>query len=203
MEKRILVDLIDPIKEARFGVKQVERKKEPPVSGYRIPSQHAEKYISKLQAFRGFKVLGLKSEGNTKVAIDLFSGKVINLGGKGVESRITNSVQLYESKSAALSEKFPPNQVGASKAGNGTLPRILVSFDGWGFSKRCYGGIPSYQFEYVRFVRIVDCLDPPTIPKRFCEVTAHPYYFAKKDNCKPQRQRSTRLIKAERMLSKP
>ena len=102
MDKRILVDLIDPIKEARFGVKQVkqvERKKEHPISGYRIPSQHAEKYISKLQAFRGFKVLGLKSEGNTKVAIDLFTGSVINLGGKGVESRITQSVQLYDSKS--------------------------------------------------------------------------------------------------------
>ena len=208
---RILGSLNNAILESNFAAHDTKHKKtrkrdidtEKKGHGYRIPSQHAEKYISKLTCIRGYKVLGLKSEGNDKVAIDLFTGNKVNMGGKGADSRITNQLKLYETKQAALSEKFPPSQVGSSKSGNGTIPRILVSFDGWGFTKRVYGGIPSYHFEYVRFVRIVECLDPPTIPKRFCEVTAHPYYFGKADKYLPQRERATRTVKAERMLRHP
>lgn len=200
-QQRVLIDILGPMKEAKFG-ERVQKKptnapQNAPISGYRIPSQHAEKFISKLQAVRGYKVLGLKTEGNHKIAIDLFSGKIVNLGGKGVESRITQSVQCYESKSSALSEKY---------SHNGTIPRILVSFDGWGFTKRMYGGQPSFLFEFVRYVRIIECLDPPTIPKRFCEKAEHPYYFGKRDNdanAKPQRERSNRMIRAERMLRRP
>lgn len=205
MEKRILRDLIDPIKQAKFGENDKDKRKKEggATSGYRIPSQHAERFVSKLQCVRGYKVLGLKTEGSYKVAVDLFSGKVINLGGSGPDSRITQSVQIYETKQAALSEKFPPNQVGCAKSGNGMLPRILVSFDGWGFTKRVFGGMPSYLYEYVRYVRIDQCLDPPSVPQRFCDVIAHPYYFGKADKGKPQRERSSRMVRAERMLRKP
>ena len=206
--RRILVgSLSDAILESNFAVHEKKKIHQKDIGtskkdhGYRIPSQHAEKYISKLTCVRGYKVLGLKSEGNGKVAIDLFTGKVVNMGGKGPDSRITSQLKLYETKQGALSEKFPPSQVGSSKSGNGILPRILVSFDGWGFTRRIYGGIPSYHFEHARFVRIVECLDPPTIPKRFCEVGAN--YFGKADRYSPQRERSTRTIKAERMLRHP
>jgi len=95
-KKRILVgSFSDAILESGFAdphnkkktIKQVDTEKRD--HGYRIPSQHAEKYISKLTCFRGYKVLGLKTEGNGKVAIDLFTGKIVNMGGKGADSRIS------------------------------------------------------------------------------------------------------------------
>ena len=91
-------------------------------------------------------------------------------------------------KEAALSEKFPINQVGAALSGNGTTPRILVSFDCWGKTHRRIGGVGSAKYQFCKFIKIVNFLDASkTVSKKNCEHPVKPHYYPKADRRKPPR----------------
>lgn len=77
---------------------------------------------------RMYRILAMREDENgRKVFFDIIDGRVYGRS-PGINNRLSKNVVLYESKDAALSERFPSNQVGATRSGNGLYPRILVSF---------------------------------------------------------------------------
>jgi hypothetical protein len=68
-------------------------------------------YLSKVESVRGYRVLALKEDiTGKKILFDIVDGTIYNCGFSAA-SRISNFVPLYDSKNAALCERFPPNQV--------------------------------------------------------------------------------------------
>lgn len=79
-------------------------------------------------ATRMYRVLGLKEDKTGKKTLfDIIDGRIY-CQGFTYNNRICSNVILFDSKQAALSERFPANQAGASHSGNGVYPRILVAF---------------------------------------------------------------------------
>jgi hypothetical protein len=86
-------------------------------------------FYGKKQARRMYRVLLCKENPSTgeKILIDSIDGKVYSKGFKYANRQISNVV-LYDSKEAAMSERFPCNQAYAGRGGNARYPRILVAF---------------------------------------------------------------------------
>ncbi len=91
---------------------------------------HASTFIDKRAAQRMFRVLCIKhptpgSEG--RVVFDPLDGRIFSVA-PGFHNRVSHNVLLYDNKKSALSERLPPNQIGAGNSGNGRYARILCSF---------------------------------------------------------------------------
>lgn len=86
-------------------------------------------FYGKKQARRMFRVMICKENPETgeKTLIDSLDGKVYSKGFKFANRQISNVV-LYDSKEAALSERFPSNQAYAGRGGNARYARILIAF---------------------------------------------------------------------------
>ena len=78
---------------------------------------------------RGYRVLAYREDRNgRKVVFDVLDGTVYHCG-VGNARKITNNAVIFDTKSAAMSERFPANQFGGSiRSGNGVCPRVLVQF---------------------------------------------------------------------------
>ena len=81
------------------------------------------------------------------------------------------------------------------------MPRVLAAFDCWGESKSRTGGGLSSTFEFVKFIRIVECLDPVS-PHSLKHTTAPitPHFFPKSDHTPPPRQKNNRNIRVSRSV---
>lgn len=89
-------------------------------------------YVDRLCATRMYRVLTVKPNhgeggGSNKILFDPIDGRLYNAS-VGFQNRISHNVVCYDNKKAAMSERYPTNQVGAARGGNGKLPRILVAF---------------------------------------------------------------------------
>ena len=111
--------------------------------------------IPKAASKRTFKILSFKSGlGKDKLRTeyyDLITGKLVHAEPirAGGTRMVCNDVIGYESKDGALSEQ----------RGKSSSPRVLVSFDGWGYTLRRRVGPPSYLFEFGSVVKILGNLD--------------------------------------------
>lgn len=151
---------------------------------------------SKLSSVRGYRVVTYVEDarGNRTVK-DILNGSVY-FTGVGLQQRITQDAIMFSTKEAALAEKFPSNQVGASKGGSGRLPRVLCCFDGWGHSSRRLGGGPATVFEFVKYVGVVKFLDAPhPHTKAQTERPIEPHNFSLPDFTPPLRQNSKSALK--------
>lgn len=81
---------------------------------------HTQVYVNKMASVRGYKVLTYKESAMGRTVLDILDGKVYYCG-VGINRRITNDGIMFGSKSAALNERFPPNELSR-------YPRILVAF---------------------------------------------------------------------------
>ncbi len=91
-------------------------------------SNNSDFYIEKKLARRMYRVLLCKETVNGKrLLIDSLDGKIY-CDGFTYRNRIARGIVLFDSKQAALSERYPCNQASAGPSGNGTFPRILVAF---------------------------------------------------------------------------
>lgn len=71
--------------------------------------------------------------------------------------------------------------------------------DGWGKVNRRLGGGPSSRFENLKFVSIVQFLDPQyPLPARELPVYKEPYFFGGQDKRYPNRGVSNRALKLDR-----
>ena len=77
---------------------------------------------------RMYRVVSYKEDSSgKKVIFDPLDGKPFSIG-PGFVNRVSNNVVLFETKKGALSERYPFNQCGAAKSGNGHFPRVLIAF---------------------------------------------------------------------------
>ena len=152
--------------------------------------------ISKLSAKRCFRVLTYRDLPNGKREVtDIPNGSVYYCKTGPQLRRITPYGVAFDSKDGALSERFPANQVGAAASGNGTTPRILVSFDCWGRTHRRLGGAGAAKYQYCKFIKIVDFLDASkTVSKKNVEHPVKPHFWPKADRRKPPRSPIDRAI---------
>jgi hypothetical protein len=76
-----------------------------------------------------YRVVSYKNneKSGKKIFFDPLDGRIFNLS-PGFVDRISHNVVVFESKTAALSERLPSNQVGGTKGGNGLYPRLLLAF---------------------------------------------------------------------------
>ncbi len=138
--------------------------------------------IPKLAAKRCYRVLTYANTPTGRQVMDIAEGNLYWCRTGPQKRRITPNACAFDSRELALSERFPSTQVGAASSGNGTLPRILVSFDCWGKSVRRTGGGGAAKYEFCKFVRIEDFLNSPqTGSKKMSERPTHPYHYPCKD----------------------
>jgi hypothetical protein len=191
-------------------------------------------FLDKRSAKRMYRVLVCKDattlQGTTdphRLLIDSLDGKIY-CDGFTYRNRVAKDIVLFESKSAALSERYPCNQVGASRGGNGVYPRILVAFgkkvfsffffscfmflffyltalvvglDAWGHMRRRHGGGPSVQCDSAMAMKIVQFLDPPhPIQARLSAKYVEPHFNPPADYTKPTRERSDHWFKVNRFF---
>mmetsp|Transcript_2487 Transcript_2487/g.2586 ORF Transcript_2487/g.2586 Transcript_2487/m.2586 type:complete len:248 (-) Transcript_2487:580-1323(-) len=171
---------------------------------YRFSQQNEKNknfFIDRRNARRMYRVLVCKENAaGKKLLIDSLDGKIY-CEGFTYRNRQARDIVLFETKAAALSERFPSNQVAASKGGNGTLPRILVAFDAWGQCKRRLGGGPSLKCDYALAMSIVEFLDPPhPVASRLSEKYVAPNFYTKADHTSPNRERSNHWFKVNRFF---
>jgi len=132
---------------------------------------------------------------------------------------------LFDTKEAALSERYPSNQAYAGKGGNGRYPRILVAFgkllymfliflpcnftvlmmivsiDAWGTFRKRLGGGSSYLCENAIAMNILKCLDPQQpMASRLCERYVDPYFYTKGEVSPTTRQRSSTTFRKNRFF---
>ena len=68
-------------------------------------------YVDKRSSKKGYRVLSYrKSRSGKRIVFDILDGKPYYCG-SGLQRRITNNVVVFDSRQAALSERFPSNQV--------------------------------------------------------------------------------------------
>lgn len=148
--------------------------------------------IDKFSAKRTYRILTYVTNANgDREVMDIPSGMLYYCRTGPQKRRITPDAIAYDTKELAMSERFPYDQIGAAKSGNGTLPRILVSFDGWGKTHRRVGGGGSTKYEYLKFIRIERFLDAPeSVSGKQAELPIAPHYFGKID----RRPRSRKTI---------
>ena len=152
--------------------------------------------INKLAAKRCFRVLTYRDLPNGKREVmDIPNGDIYYCKTGPQLRRITPYGMAFDSKTGALSERFPVNQVGAAISGNGTTPRILCSFDCWGKTHRRIGGAGAAKYQFCKFLRIVDFLDASkTVSKKNTEHPVRPHYWPKADKRKAPRSPIDRAI---------
>ncbi len=140
--------------------------------------------IPKMSAKRCYRVLTFTTDKNgERQVMDIPEGNIYWCRTGTQKRRITPDAIAMDSKQAAMSERFPMTQVGASASGNGTLPRVLVAFDCWGKCNRRYGGGLGAKYEYVKYIRIEEFLNPPkTVSKKQSEHPIHPHCYPKRDH---------------------
>jgi hypothetical protein len=152
--------------------------------------------IPKLAAKRCYRILTYRDlpDGRREVT-DIPNGDIYYCKTGPQLRRITPYGVAFDSKEAAISERFPANQVGAALSGNGTTPRILVSFDCWGKTHRRKGGIGAAKYQYCKFIRIEGFLDASkTVSKKNSEHPVKPHYYPKADRRKAPRSPIDRAI---------
>eukprot|EP01039_Chlorochromonas_danica_P009137 gene9137-10087_t len=138
-----------------------------------------------------------------RIFFDSIDGRIYGKG-PAMNNRVSQDVVLYDSKSAALSERFPSNQVGGGRGGNGIHARVLVSFDAWGETRRRYGGGSSVLVQNAKMMKIIQFLDPPyPVSKRLCDRYVEPFFFTKADRRKPNREVSNHAFKINRFCDRP
>lgn len=184
-------------------------------------------HLDRMAATRMYRVLVVKPNNYSSIGtlLDPVDGRVYNASA-GLQSRLSHHVICYDSKKAALSERLSPNQVGATKGGNGRYPRILVAFgklssllyspsinranssltdsptDVWGYVKKRYGGGSSFEVENAKLIRIEDFLDPPhPVPERLNTHYVAPFYQNPADHSPPNRLRSSHHFKVNKFFS--
>lgn len=86
-------------------------------------------HIPRICAQRMYRVVSYREDPKTgkKIIFDPLDGKMFVIGA-GFVNRVSTNVVLFESKKGAMSERYPINQVGAAKSGNGHYPRVLIAF---------------------------------------------------------------------------
>ena len=148
--------------------------------------------IDKFSAKRAYRILTYVTKANgDREVMDIPDGYIYYCRTGPQKRRITPDAVAYDTKELAMSERFPYDQIGAARSGNGTLPRILVAFDGWGKTHRRVGGGGSAKYEYLKFIRIERFLDAPeSVSGKQSELASHPHYFGKID----RRPRSRKAI---------
>ena len=187
----------DSCSEAK-SIGNIDANKRPPRTGGATSyhyTKHHELYIDRHQSHRCYRVLTYKENSRgQKQFIDIMSGA-------GYSRSMNNDLCVYDTRRGALGEKFHPGQYGHSKSGNGVLPRVLVAFECWGkCRRRCGGGISS-QYEFGKFVGIVECLDPHyPHSKKHAPAPVPPYFFPKRDLAAPPRSVNRRSIRVQRTL---
>jgi len=163
---------------------------------------HDATYIPERCSRRLYRVVSFKENSSGKrIMFDPLDGRVFSCD-PGFTNRLSNNVVLFESKKAALSERYPSNQIGGSMGGNGIYPRMLVAFDCWGNIRRRHGGGPSMHCEYAKFMSIVEFLDPPhPVPQRLSARYVAPFFFTPADKTPPNRQRAKPYFKVHRFFT--
>jgi hypothetical protein len=149
-----------------------------------------------------YRVVSYREDASGKrIFFDPLDGKVFTIGA-GFVNRVSNAVILFETKKGALSERYPCNQIGAAKSGNGHYPRVLIAFDAWGNAKRRYGGAPSLCVEFAKAMKLIEFLDPPhPVPKRLCDRYVEPFFYTLADKAEPNRLRSPKHFKINKFFS--
>lgn len=162
-------------------------------------SQNDYYYIHKAVPKRAYRVVSYTEDSTGKISLfDILSGKPYNCG-YGKSRKITSNAIVFDTKEAALSERFPHNQHCGTKSGNGVMPRVLIAFDVWGFCRKRMGGGLSSQCEYVKFMTIVKYLDAPhPTVKRLSNYYVNPHFFPGPDNTAPNRMRNSSRVKRYR-----
>ncbi|KAJ1430678.1 hypothetical protein B484DRAFT_430501 [Ochromonadaceae sp. CCMP2298] len=170
-------------------------------TSYSITSNDQHIHIQRGVSQRGYRVLSYRESRNgVRSIFDILDGKPYYCG-VGLQKRITSEAIVFNTRSEALSERFPSNQFCGSKGGNGTLPRILVSFEAWGHCRARHGGVPSKVCEFVRYLSIVEYLDPPhPTTSRNLVGYVQPHNFPLPDNQPPNRNRTGKFVKKFRMF---
>lgn len=164
------------------------------VSSYHI-AKHHDLDVAKLQTRRCYRVLTYtENSRGQKAFVDIMTG--------GKYSRhITHNACVFETKRGAKGERFPPSQYGHSKSGCGLAPRVLVAFECWGHSHRRIGGGISSQYEFAKFVGIVECLDPISPhSKKQSVAPVPPHFFPKRDLTAPPRKMNHRDVRVQRAI---
>jgi hypothetical protein len=124
---------------------------------------HMKSYIYPSDSRKGYKVVGYRMGDNReKILYDIETG-IEYWRGKSSKSaygkKINNFVYLYDSPTAAKSERFPYNEYGDEKLGRPQHQKLLAAFDAWGTCQRRLGGGPCVTFENVKLLSIVEYLD--------------------------------------------
>jgi len=164
-------------------------------------SRNGGRYVEPTRSQRCYRIVGYKTGDSGNAVIDILDGTEYACG-HGMEPKISKDVVVYDTKEAALSERFPSNQVGRARSGNGRYPRALVSFDCWGYNRRRLGGGQSNLFEYAKFVAIIQTLDAPfPVPKQRSKTSVAPHYFAPVDFTHPPRERFDSFSRKEKKFS--
>lgn len=82
------------------------------------------------------------------------------------------------------------------------MPRVLAAFDCWGESKARIGGGYSSTFQFVKFIGIVECLDPISPHSlKHTTIPVAPHFFPKSDRTPPPRIQNNRTIRVTRSLN--
>jgi hypothetical protein len=73
--------------------------------------------------------------------------------------------------------------------------------EGWGQCLRRLGGGPATIYEFVKFVHMIQFLDPPeSVAKRLCDRYVEPFFHNRVDKTYiPNRERTDRKVKIERI----
>lgn len=159
--------------------------------------------ISKMAAKRCFRVLTYRDLPNGKREVmDIPEGSIYLCKTGPQNRRITPGGVAFDTKDGAMSERFPINQVAAAKSGNGTSPRILVSFDCWGKAARRLGGAGAARYQYCKFNKIVAFLDAPkTVSKKNVEHPIRPNYYPRADRRPVPRSPIDKAIYLDKMFN--
>lgn len=159
--------------------------------------------IHKLSAKRCFRVLTYRDLPNgRREVMDIPDGRIYFCKTGPQNRRITPDGVAFDTRDLAMAERFPANQVGAARSGNGTLPRILVAFDCWGKASRRMGGGGAARYQYCKFSKIISFLDAPkTTSKKQAEHPVVPNYYPKADHRPAPRSPIDKAIYLDKMFN--
>eukprot|EP01036_Dinobryon_divergens_P026681 gene26681-35357_t len=212
-EHRFFINILKPLQD---DTKIIDEK----TNNFKKPSEHRDNIryptpvislkcnpndkvdLDKKESRIGYKVLAIKDNSfGRKTLFDLLDGTVYNCS---IANKMTKFVPLFDSKSAAMNERCNPYKNDHTGIDESKCPRILASFEGWGKCLRRHGGGSSTIFEFVRFIKIDEFLDPPqTVQARLNDKCAEPFFYNSRDkNHVPNRQRADRSIRVDHLLKR-
>lgn len=165
------------------------------ITSYRIDNQAVE-LIQPTACVRGYKVLTfIENEKGKRTVFDLLTGTVYCVGRK---ERVTKGGIMFTTKSAAMSERYSPKSLplSHSKLPTSRYPRILCQFDAWGRVRNRFGGVPAAEYEYMKFMGVVQYIDPICPHSQSSiEIKREPNFFGKPDNFIAPRNSSPAAVK--------